>query len=537
MPTREAFLLVAVAALLAVQSAPARSEPPPGMTPPQAGPMLHGELRLSLRDAIAMGLENNLGVEVERFDPYISYEETRIAWGAYDPEFFSEFGYSSRKTPTANALAGTGATPISSQRSTDGFGGFRGFIPLLGSSYSAQFNGNRDTTNNSFIALSPELGSSYSINFIQPLMRNLIWNQEWTQVNTTRILHEAVKEEFRTAVMDTVRNIEDAYWALIAEDERRRVAEKSLETAQALLDQTQTQFEVGVVSKVEVVQAESGVAQRDFQLIGAKNRYRNAQDVLIDLVLGTGLRAESTLEIEPTDRPDDYVVYEIDLDEAVRQAFSHRPELAAAAREIERREINLKFAQNQRLPQLDAVLSYGQAGIAGDPNSRCGGLTCTPASRSTSWSKTFSGYSNANSFTARAMLSIPLPNTAARHTVSRTHLELRRARTQKTRLEQSIILGVREAARNLESAQEGIEAAERARVAAEEQLRAERIRLEYGESTPFDVLLREEVFVDAESGKIAALQVYRTSVTDLARRQGTILRNRNISIDAVGRLR
>ncbi|MEE9607109.1 MAG: TolC family protein, partial [Myxococcota bacterium] len=127
--------------------------------------------------------------------------------------------------------------------------------------------------------------------------------------------------------------------------------------------------------------------------------------------------------------------------------------------------------------------------------------------------------------------------TAARHGVSRTHLELRRARTQKTRLEQSIILGVREAARNLESAQEGIEAAERARVAAEEQLRAERIRLEYGESTPFDVLLREEVFVDAESGKIAALQVYRTSVTDLARRQGTILRNRNISIDAVGQLR
>ena len=99
------------------------------------------------------------------------------------------------------------------------------------------------------------------------------------------------------------------------------------------------------------------------------------------------------------------------------------------------------------------------------------------------------------------------------------------------------MLEVRLAARNLASAQEGIEASQRRVVAAEEQLRAERIRLEYGESTPFDVLLREEVFVNSESGKIGALQIYRTSVTDLARAQGTILRNRNISIDQVQRFR
>jgi outer membrane protein TolC len=91
--------------------------------------------------------------------------------------------------------------------------------------------------------------------------------------------------------------------------------------------------------------------------------------------------------------------------------------------------------------------------------------------------------------------------------------------------------------RNLLSAQEGIEASEREVVAAAEQLRAERIRLEYGESTPFDVLLREEDFVDAEARKIGAFQTYRSSVTGLDRFQGTILRNRNISIDQASRLR
>jgi len=92
---------------------------------------------------------------------------------------------------------------------------------------------------------------------------------------------------------------------------------------------------------------------------------------------------------------------------------------------------------------------------------------------------------------------------------------------------------VRKAARDILSAQEGIEAAQRAVAAAAEQLRAEEIRLEYGESTPFDVLQREEDLVTAQSQRIAAFQTYRTSLSALDRRQGTILRNRNIAIDQI----
>ena len=73
-------------------------------------------------------------------------------------------------------------------------------------------------------------------------------------------------------------------------------------------------------------------------------------------------------------------------------------------------------------------------------------------------------------------------------------------------------------------------ASERRRVAAQEQLRAENIRLEHGESTPFDVLLRESDLVNAESQKIDALQLYRTSLTALHRAQGTILEVRAISV-------
>jgi outer membrane protein TolC len=325
---------------------------------------------------------------------------------------------------------------------------------------------------------------------------------------------------------------------------------------------------VGVVSKVEVTEAEAGVAAREFSRITAENNYLTAQDRLIDLVLGPNLAAESKLAIQPTDRPGDYVAYDIDVEEAVRKGLAHRPELAVAQREIERQEIALKFAKNQRLPQFDLVASYGNEGLAGreNPNLSCAfGATRLPecadipgtdvpggpdiptvtfprtgVTVGSKYGDTFDNFftqSAADRVVAGGIFSIPIPNTAGRHQVSRSELELRRAKVAKRRVEQQIVLEVRLAARNLTSAQEGIAASQRRVLAAEEQLRAEKIRLEYGESTPFDVLLRERDLVGAETEKIVAFRVYRTSATDLDRFQGTILQTRNIAIDAAGRLR
>ena len=85
-------------------------------------------------------------------------------------------------------------------------------------------------------------------------------------------------------------------------------------------------------------------------------------------------------------------------------------------------------------------------------------------------------------------------------------------------------------------AEERCREAEARRVAAEEQLRAETIRLEHGESTPFEVLQRERDLVDAESQKINALRLYRLSQAKLQRDEGTILSDRNVAIDQVRQL-
>ncbi|MBW2541056.1 MAG: TolC family protein [Deltaproteobacteria bacterium] len=536
MTSRIFWLVLSLASLAAIaaQADDLESDSPEGGKTSVAGDALNESapdvddsevLRLSLDESIRLALQNNLDVEVQRFTPLIAGEQETEAWGAYDPEFFAEFGYSDTEEPISFLLQGQ---PTFKGDSYDGFGGFRGLVPYFGSEYSFQFDGERTTTNLPVQAFSPEFRSSFSLSVSQPLLRGLIWNEAWTRVKTSRIRYDESLENFRRRVMDTVQEVEDAYWNLIATSEQKRVARKSLQTAEALLDQTKTQYEVGVVSKVEVVEAEAGVADREFNLIAAENRYRTAQDRLINLALSTELTPDSKLRIEPTDPPKEYVTYHVDAEQATQRAFEQRPELKIADDAIERQKLELKFAKNERLPGLDFQFNYGNKGLAGTP--QVGGLAKGDFGDTLD---DFLTSDAADQISARAVLTIPLTNTAARSRVSQTELALRRTTVEKRRLQQDIILEVRKAVRDLESSQEGIEAAQRAAEASAEQLRAERIRLEYGESTPFDVLLREEDFVTAESREIEAIRLYRTSVTGLSRAQGSILANRNIAIDQI----
>jgi outer membrane protein TolC len=540
--------VLVASALLAAPLARAAEDPTHSTLASAYAPTIHGKLELSLADAIAMGLENNLNVEIARHDPLISYEDSRIAWAPYDPQWYTEFGYSDDRTPSANALA-TGAiggqfvgieVEEVRQEVLGGQGGIRTLLPWLNTQLSATLDTREFNTSTPFFALLPEYDTGLTFVARQPLLRGLIWNETWTNVKVSGIAYQGSLDEFRRNVMDTVQAIENAYWALIADDERVRVAEKSLETARALLEQVKTQFEVGVVSKVEIAEAEAGVANREFELITAQNRYQTSMDNAIDLILGTNLTPESRIQIDPTDRPDEYVSYDIDVAQAFDIALKERPELALAQKDIERLEVNLKFAKNTRLPQLDIEGRYGHDGLSGHPRMKLVDNPNPPPAQIPvpslgSWSKSFEPFSN--SYGIRGILTIPLGNIEGRHSVSKAQLELRRANVAKRRVEQNIVLEVRKAARDITSAQEGIEAAERGRVAAQEQLRAERIRLEYGESTPFDVLQREEDLVTAEQQYIGAFQVYRDAVTGLDRAQGTILRNRNVNIEAVSRLR
>lgn len=528
-------------------AAPAVAPEVPDSSAASAAPAPEGRMiDLSLSDAVAMAIENNLDVQVARHDPLIAWEDTRIAWGAYDPEAYVNIATGQVETPVATALEPSGQTL---DKFWNNEGGLRGVVPITSTQYDISFSGDRTRTNRTISSMREQWTSDLSFNFTQPLLRNLYWNQPWMQVQLSREAYGQSLEDFRGQLMDTVRGVEDAYWSAVATDEQQRVAVKSLEASQKLLEQTKVQYEVGVVSKVEVVEAEAGVAEREVELIDARNAYRTAQDTLIDHVLGAKLEPSSRMLVNPIDRPEEYANYVVDEEEAARKAMAQRPELASLDDAIKQQEILRTFNKNQMAPQIDMVASVGYQGLAGKPCKINPSATfgCTPAAAAfvsntfgSDFGSSLDNYfqkDGALNWSVGGVFSIPLGNHAPRARKRQAEIQLRRIQTERTRLVQGIVLEIRKAARDLRSAQEGIDAAERRRLAAEEEFRAEGIRLEQGESTPFDVLQRERDLVSAEGQKITAYQRYRGAVAGLERAQGTILERHNIVVEEARRLR
>lgn len=514
------------------QQQPAQEPAPPTNT-----------LELTVRDAIRMALENNLSIEVFRTDPGIAAQNLRESQGAYDPLFSASFSKEQNEDPAASAFElffGGGTAPAGvlpkSTIEADIWNynvGFIGILPL-GLRYTSSLNSRRTDSTSGGFSLDPDYRTDWTSELVLPLLRDFVANDTDIRVKRSRVSRDISIEEFRRNMSDEIQRVEEAYWELTAAIEGLRVAEKSLETARSLLEQTRVQYEVGVVSRVAVTQAISGLAQREVAEIRADNRADSAQDDLLNLVLVPSVREFSETRIEPESPT--RVDYQVDLDAAVRRALQQRPEVATARQRVEDARLQLQLADNQRLPKLDLLASYTSKGIAGDAKDR---INFSTGMRSPQVFEGGAGPNNAlhdalegedKSWKVMAQFEFPLGNVSARSVSAKRRIEMRRARTDLRRTEQQVILETRQAARDLRSALDGIRASERGREAAAEALRAEQEKLRLGDSTPFQVLQFEEDLAEAENELILALQIYRNAVTALERAQGTLLVARGIRV-------
>jgi outer membrane protein TolC len=533
---------------------------------PQPEPELIGRtLELSLQRAVELTLRNNLDLQVARTEPLAATEVFEQARGAFDPIGYASYDFDHRETPIASTVQRAFGT-VGTQFQEDQWnyrGGLSGIVPF-GLSYGSNYDFQRLDSESGFFALEPEYRPAWSSQITLPLLRDFIHNEANVTVKRSRIASDISQEEFRRTLSDMILTVEREYWELAASHAEVHVAEKSLQTANELLNQTRVQYEVGVVSRVLVTQAEAGVAEREVSKISAENRAGNAQDTLLNTIAAPDAVAFANTTILPEDPT--YVEYQIDEEVAIRKAMSKRPELAAARGQLDDASVQLAFARNQRLPRLDLTGTYTLSGLSGDqkippgtvsqslecPDANFDGVCDAPASgscadqngdglcdgfpaiplptQSTDSHDDFFRSSGAHGWTAGVRVEIPLGNRTARHRVFQRELELRRAEASLRRVEQEVILDVRNAARNLRSAIEALQAAERRRAAQEETLQAEQERLRLGDSTPFQVLEFEEDLAEAERQQILALQVYRNAIAGLERAQGTLLEARGISV-------
>ncbi len=245
----------------------------------------------------------------------------------------------------------------------------QGFI--TGTNLQVGFNNSRQTSNNIYNALSPLLNSNFKFQLTQHLLQGFGFAPNTRFIRIAKNDREISDVAFRLQIITTVDQIENMYWDLVYAYENVRVAQESVAFAQKTLSDNQKQVQIGTLAPIEVVRAQSTVAS-DQQVLTVAETNLELQQLLMKNAISRTLVDPKLADAEviPTSTmqlpAQETVTPTQDL---INDALSHRTELAEARINLTNQEISNKAIRSSLLPTLDLFAYYGGSGVGGDQNS------------------------------------------------------------------------------------------------------------------------------------------------------------------------
>lgn len=397
-----------------------------------------GKIYLSIDDAVALALENNLDLDIARYNLDIAAADllraksgasilgvntgivqntpgggvgglggtvgsgtggTTVAAGGAGSGtnglVSSTLGIGAPLTSFDPALTGTlqldkdntesvsvfSPVPIVAQNTyTSNFGYTQGFT--FGGALTGGFNNTHVTTNNPTSLLTPQLGSNFQFRFTQNLLQGFGFLPNTRFIRIAKNNREISDVAFRLQVITTVDQIENMYWDLVYAFENVRVQEESLTYAQKALEDSKRQAQVGTAPPIQVASSQSTVATDQQNLIVAQNNLQ-LQQLLMKNALSRSIEDPMLAEADviPTSGmllPQQEPVTPIQ--DLINDALQHRAELVESRIDLNSRDINIKAVRNAMLPTLQAFAYYGGSGVGGDVNALVPDCSTTSAS-------------------------------------------------------------------------------------------------------------------------------------------------------------
>ena len=285
----------------------------------------------------------------------------------FDPSLNGNLSEEHSKVPQSNTVF-TGVPSLQSNTGTANFTYNQGFAP--GTNLSVGFQNNRQTTNSLFNTLNPTLNSTFRATLTQHLLQGFGMGLNTRFIRIARNDREIADVAFRNQVIETVSQIENIYWDLVSAYENVKAKERSLSLAQKTLSDNQKQVEIGTLAPIEVVRAQSTVAANQQTLIVAQTNLQ-LQQLLMKNALSRSLSDPilAAAPVIPTDTmaiPAEEPVTPVQ--DLINDALSHRADLAQRRIDLTNREITRKAAANGLLPSVDLVAFYGASGLGGVQN-------------------------------------------------------------------------------------------------------------------------------------------------------------------------
>ena len=542
-----------------------------------------GKIYLSLKDAIAVAIENNLDLAYFRYNFPIAQtdilrtksgaqangvntaivQSTQGGFGSSGGGGGGGAGFSAGNGGIVTSTLGAG-TQVSSfdpyltfqgyvdHTTTQEANQFLNGVPVLKantievlSSYSQSFPigtgvqvnylGQRVASNGPYQAINPELYSRFQAIIQQPILAGfgIATNERFIRIAKRNA--QITDLAFKAQVIATVTQVQNIYWDLVNAYEAEQISERSLGFANKNLSDDQKQLELQAIPAMQVMTDQSAVATAEGTLTVAraslrlnellmKNALTKVDDPIIDEmpVIPLDLHGEPDPNADKT------------IDALIDTAEKQRPEVAIYKMQAEVQKQSLKDINSELLPTLNMYGEYVGAGTAGPPNPNCslGAQECStnlPTGFGSMFENTFN-YSSPE-YQVGMQLSINLRNRQAKADQFRAVLQYRQSQISSEQQQKTILFDVRNSKFALEQAQAQVDSAQKARDLAQKFFDITKQEQVLGAKSGLDTLNAESALAVADEALDAAQTNYEKKKVDIDRATGETLERSGVSID------
>jgi outer membrane protein TolC len=546
-----------------------------------------GNLYLSAQDVVALAIENNIDVEVQRYGPLLAKEVLRRAEAggalrsvgsavAPGPQSVSLQGVSLNPTGGAGFAAGAGVSsgggivtqlgPLipSLDPSLSGFANFQhatipqsntiltGTTALIQDSrtFQAQYSQNWDFglntqltyqsqhvhVNSQFFSLNPYTSGSLDFQVTQNLLQGFGSAVNGRNIRVQKNNVKVTDLQFKQQVITTVSAALNLYWDLVSFDEDVHSRRQEVRTAEQLLEDNQKQVQIGAMAEIEITRAQAQLYAGRQDLTIAQTNLLQQETVLKNALVRTGIAQAglANVHIVPLDKiaaipPADETRPIQDL---IGDALASRTEVEQAKINIESNQLNLVGIKNSLKPTLQAFAELTNNGLSGDLTA-LGVLEPGVAYLAGGYGNLLAQIARRNypNYSAGFSLNIPLRNRAAQSDYVTSVLELRQNQLNLQKSTNQVLVDVQNAVIGLQQARARYDAAVKSRELQDQTLAADQRRYTLGAATAFQVIQDQRDLATTQSSEVQAMANYTHARIAFDQALGRTLEVNHVSID------
>ncbi len=511
-----------------------------------------GTIYLSLQDTIALALENNLDIELQRYAlRSVDADLLRARAGggtvpSFDPTATINYNWQHLTSPQTSSF-NTGSSSLVNTQKIANFGLQQGFI--TGTTVGFAWNNTMSRSNSGRSDFNPYTNANFNLQATQHLLQGfgLALNKRFIRVakNNLKVSDLA----FRQQVIATISAVIGQYWDLVSFNEDVKVKRQALALAEKLQSDNQKQVEIGTLAQIEVVRAEAQVASSQQDLTVSETRVLQQETILKNALSRTGVASPTVAEahivcMDQIHVPDVEPIEPIQ--DLMSSALEDRPELGQSKLQVENSKISLAGTRSALKPTLDLVGSLQNNGLAGQinilPIPPVPGAAGTTQARNPNAVDAFflGGYGtvmsqlfarNFPNYSIGFQLNVPLRNRSARADMIQGQIALRQEEIKQQQLVNQIRLDVTNALIAVQQARAGYQAAVKSRELQEQTLSAEEKKYALGASTVFLVVQSQRDLAQAGSIEVAARSSYTKAKVALDQATGKVLSANGVQIE------